>query len=173
MTKRSTLKALWVGGPPGKTLDNITRNLLKEGIEITERWDSVVEVMRSKHRIPTEIEVVLLNHEMCSHAMQDKIKTLAKKAQKPFVLASFGSRKTIIELRAKGIITEKIILKNTSQHTPTQNEHDDAIIRMVSGLIDEKAILLVQQKGIKERLKEIEERLQEIRNRLNLDEKKG
>jgi hypothetical protein len=169
------LKALWVGGPPGKTLDNISRNLLKEGVEIVERWDSVVEVMRSKHRIPSHVDVILLNHEMCSHPLQDKIKVLSKKAQKPFVLASFGSRKTVIEMRAKGLISDKLVEVPIChvEALPSKSDQDDAIIAMISVLVDEKLLLLTQQKGISKRLQEIEQRLEEIRYDLNMERKRN
>jgi hypothetical protein len=160
------MKALWIGGPPGKTLDNIIRNLSKEGIDIVERWDSITETMRNKHRIPNHIEVILLNHEMCSHPMQDKIKDLCKKAHKPFILASLGSKRTILELRSKGILKAKIQeQKNIPQIDPAL--HPD-VVKEVSDLVDERSILLTQKKGIEARISVIEIKLQKIREDLGI-----
>lgn len=164
-SQNRVLRALWVGGPPGKTLDNISRNLYREGIEIAERWDSVVEVMRSKHRIPDPIDVVLLNYEMCSHGLQDKIKLLAKKANKPFVLASLGSRKTILELRSKGILPEKTEIQKA---TKMKREPPMDLVQKIVALIDERNLLFVQRKGIEQRLEEIERNLNQIRREINL-----
>lgn len=156
------LKALWIGGPPGKTIENITKNLAKDGIEVVDRWDSVVDTMKSKHRIPDWVDVVLFNYQFCSHSLQDKIKKMCKQAHKPFILASNSASKTVFEVRAKGLMPSRSIESDVIE----QITHPD-ILKLLSELIDEKEILLVQQKGILRRLQEIDAELRQIKHKIS------
>jgi hypothetical protein len=119
------LKALWIGGPPGKTMINLKRNLAEYGIDIIDQWESVVDTMRSKHKVPDKIDIVLLNHEMCSHPLQDKMKKLCRQGNKRFILASMNTTKTVAELVAKNVIKSSTITEhekpmNTIQQTDTK-----------------------------------------------------
>ncbi len=101
----TTIKnALWVGGPPGKTMDNIQRNLKKVGIKIVAKWKADSHFINIKAHIPKGVDVVLLNHEMCSHHAQEHVKNLCKREFKRFILAHTNASKTVEELVAKGII---------------------------------------------------------------------
>lgn len=96
--------ALWVGGPPGKTMDNIQRNLKRVGIKIIAKWKADPHFINIKANIPKGVDVVLLNHEMCSHHAQEHVKNLCKKEFKRFILAHTNASKTVQELIAKGVI---------------------------------------------------------------------
>lgn len=148
------LNALWVGGPPGKTLQNIRKNLQKDGVEMVEAWDATPDTMRNKHRIPTWADVVLLNHEMCSHGLQSRLKDLCRKANKPLVLASLSTKRTVEELRLRNLIPSDSIKSTCNPVMPKPS-----VSEMVEQMITEKRFLMVQKSGIEARISELEAQL--------------
>jgi hypothetical protein len=98
------IRTLWVGGPPGKTYINIRRNLSNYGIDLVEQWLPIPATLK-KTKLPQDVDLVIINHEMISHSLMDKVKLLAKREDKMFVTASMNTSKTVRELMEKNIIS--------------------------------------------------------------------
>lgn len=80
MTASSTnhRKALWVGGPPGKTLDNIVAKLAVDFIDVVSSDMVKGPSGSSSKRIPKGVDLVLVNCDMISHAHFDQYRAAAK-----------------------------------------------------------------------------------------------
>lgn len=82
--KTPVLKAaLWVGGPPGKTLDKIRKRLRMDGIDLREQtYDAV--------KPPVWTDLVIINRDMTSHTTHDRQKELCRDCGTPFVIGSLS-----------------------------------------------------------------------------------
>jgi len=75
--------ALWVGGPPGKTLDKIRKRLRMDGIDLREQtYDAV--------KPPVWADLVIINRDMTSHTTHDQQKVFCRDAGVMFVIGSLS-----------------------------------------------------------------------------------
>lgn len=73
--------ALWVGGPPGRTLDKIRRRLRMDGIDLRAQSDHA-------RKPPVWADIVLVNREMVGHSDSDKQRSLCEADGVPCVIVS-------------------------------------------------------------------------------------
>lgn len=92
------IDALWVGGPPGDTLKNLTAKLARDGI-------NVLEVQRDYHAVPARAQLVLANIDMCDHGSSEAAREAATKRGVPYVAVRTDYSRTRLALISANIIT--------------------------------------------------------------------
>lgn len=102
---KGTKRALWLGGPPGKTIEKISDFLLRYGIEIVEQWQTTKEM---RPAIPAHIDLVIFNHDIAGHQVGWDGKSLAKKAGIPFVWGSLNKVDILQNLQNRGLVKATI-----------------------------------------------------------------
>jgi hypothetical protein len=117
MNTKRRKRGVWVGGPPGRTMIKIKAKLAALGLDVVREYPSTF----SPHTaLPSDIDVVMFNHEMASHAMGDHSKAKAKERGIPFVGVSINTTNTIINLKNRGVIP-----MNAVEPDPFDDEDDD------------------------------------------------
>lgn len=98
-------KAIWVGGPPGKTMDRIRKQLLEQAqIEII-RHVGADPKFRSNQPISTSgADLILMNVDMLDHGLQENARNAAATAGIPWCFAKTSTVMTIKNLEAKNLL---------------------------------------------------------------------
>lgn len=89
-------RAMWVGGPPGRTMESIKRKLALDNI--------VVIKQAEKGEIPVDAEMVIVNKEMIDHNAFTDYKAKAKVRGIPFVVAHMNYTATRAALEHQGLV---------------------------------------------------------------------
>jgi len=96
-----TYKALWVGGPPGRTMVKLKKKLEDVGIVI------VRQSFNERKLPPVEgYDLVLFNVDLLSHNDYYAVKDATKEAEVPLVSASLSWSKMYTNLVASGFVKE-------------------------------------------------------------------
>lgn len=116
MNTAATKHAIWVGGPPGKTMIRISKQLREQAdIEVVSQ---VGEGKNIPNRIPMSgIDLVLINTDMIQHNLQEKARQAADDAGVPWCFAKLSTVLTLKNLELKGII-----------EPPANEDEDDEVI---------------------------------------------
>lgn len=91
-------RALWVGGPPGKTFQKIAGKLEEDGILV------VAKQSDGFTGVPTDVRLVMANMDMLDHTSFNAAKAAAKEAGIPFVAARLDYTRTRIGLVQAGVV---------------------------------------------------------------------
>jgi chemotaxis protein histidine kinase CheA len=113
------IKAVWVGGPVGKSYTKIVAKLAKFGVDIIHQEENT-------QRIKTfpKSDVILYNIDMSSHTGVGAAQNQARALGTPLVFARLSTTQTIENLNKAGLISQKAVENMTQQTERTQRIQD-------------------------------------------------